>query len=111
MKSSKLSFALRLLGVAFVFVCTVQMLHWPLLPKPGTPLDWWQVRWMARVGVFVGFPVLGAMFPLGRLGISSAVTSAHLHTLALAWSLLLFWLSGRVGKKEPIEAAETTRGK
>jgi hypothetical protein len=91
---------LRFLSAAFVFVCTVQMLHWPLLPKPGTPIDWWQVRWMARVGEIVGLPVLGASLPVGRLGLPPPGTSVVLHLLAAIWSLFLFFLAGRILKKK-----------
>ena len=108
MKSSFLSFTLRIVGAAFVFACTVQMIHWPLLMKPGTPIEWWQVSWMARVGEIVGLPVLVASLPVSRLDLPAPGASVVLHLLAVAWSIFLFWLAGRILKKKPIQSPQPT---
>lgn len=111
MKASIPSYTARTAGAAFVFACTVQAIHWPFLQKPGTTFEWWQVQWMARLGEFVGFPVLGAMFPLARLGLPSTSSSIALHMLAVVWSLCVFWLAGRIRKKAPTQAISEAQPK
>jgi hypothetical protein len=51
-------FAVRFLIAAFVLLCTIQALYWPLLMKPGTELAWWQIGWMAKAGYVLGAPVM-----------------------------------------------------
>ena len=46
------------MSAVFVLVCTIQALYWPLIMKPGTILDWWQVKWLAQLGYFIGIPVM-----------------------------------------------------
>jgi len=66
----------------FVLLCTLQALYWPLLPKPGTVIEWWQVGSLAKVGFFVGAPVLVAITKSSLSGLPQTL---------LGWSLAFMW--------------------
>ncbi|HTN93880.1 MAG TPA: hypothetical protein VMJ33_04800 [Gallionella sp.] len=67
---------------AFVLLCTLQAFYWPLLPIPGTVIEWWQVDFLANIGFFVGAPVL--------MVIAKSPFSGLPQTL-LGWSLAFVW--------------------
>jgi len=69
----------------FVLLCTIQMIYWPLLMKPGTQLDWWQVRWLAQTGYVLGF---------GPLILSRWVGGHALVAAAFIWAVAIFFLTG-----------------
>jgi hypothetical protein len=79
-----------LLAAGGVFVCTLQAMYWPVLNKPGTPLAWWQVSWMAEVGHVVGEPVL-ALSLVAAFVVRGAYFEFLSWLLAIAWSLGLYW--------------------
>ena len=78
-----MSFLTRLLISAFVLVCTIQALYWPILMKPGTQLDWWQIGWLARLGSWLGYIPLAV-----ALGTGSQLAA---WVSALVWAFLIFW--------------------
>ena len=95
MSQRKSGDVLSLLAAAFVLACTVQALYWPLLPKPGLVLDWWQVEWLAKLGYLLGFPVL----------LLSRWVGGHvLLVAAVLWSggvfLLLIYSLRRLGRRD-----------
>jgi hypothetical protein len=49
---------ISIFATTIVLVASVQALYWPLFPKPGTPISWWQVEWLAHLGNYLGAPVL-----------------------------------------------------
>ena len=71
-----------LVSSSLVMLCTVQALYWPLLPKPGTVIEWWQVGVLAKIGFLVGAPAL--------IVIAKSPLSGLPQTL-LAWSLSFIW--------------------
>lgn len=75
-------FIMRLIISGLVLLCTVQALYWPLLPKPGTVLEWWQVGFLAKLGLVVGAPVL--------IAIAQSPLSGILQT-SLGWGLAFIW--------------------
>ena len=75
-------FAIRLLTSGLVLLCTLQALYWPLLPKPGTVLEWWQVGSLAKVGLFARAPVL--------LVVANSPLSGLPQTM-FGWSLAFIW--------------------
>jgi len=109
MSASTFSRLARGVVAAFVFVCTVEALYWPLLPKPGTPLEWWQVHWLATIGEYVGLPVMGAAFALGHLRLPQYAYSALFPLCALIWAWFVYLiLAAFFQKKEPNQALEPT---
>lgn len=75
----------RIAVSGFVLLCTVQALYWPLLMKPGTELDWWQVHWLAQTGYVLGLPVMVLAVLLGG--------KVQL-LIAVLWSACVYWLLG-----------------
>ena len=65
-----------------VFICTVQALYWPLLLKPGTVIEWWQVGYLAKIGMFAGAPVLIVIAKSQLTGVAQTL---------LAWCLAFIW--------------------
>ena len=83
---SKLVLA-RLIIASFILLCTVQALYWPIIPKPGLELAWWQVEWLAKTGYVLGLPVLI---------LARRVGGQLLLVASVAWSVCVFFLSGPV---------------
>jgi hypothetical protein len=79
-----IAFLVRLVISAFVLLCTIEALYWPILMKPGTQLGWWQVHWLAQIGFYVGF------IPCGIALFSGSPVVALLSSAAFA--LFVFWL-------------------
>ena len=69
----------------------VQALFWPLIMKPGTPLEWWQNLYLAKIGQYVGFPVWIVLFKSPFEGTPQLVFA---WTLVIAWAAFLYWVSG-----------------
>ncbi|MBK9160153.1 MAG: hypothetical protein IPM27_01035 [Nitrosomonadales bacterium] len=65
-----------------VLLCTLQAFYWPLLSIPGTVIEWWQVGFLAKVGFFVGAPVLVAVAKSPFSGLPQTL---------LGWSLAFMW--------------------
>ena len=106
-EKSFLPFAVRAMVPLFVFICTVEALHWPLVMKPGTELAWWQFRWLAMTGDYVGFPVVVATFAIGRIGLSSVIFQMVMYSLAALWTYCIFGVLSWP-KTEPNQALEPT---
>lgn len=87
----------RATASAFVFLCTLQALRWPILNKPGTPIAWWQVHVLAQIGTFLGFGPIALTYGLGKMGLSPAVIEWASLASAVAWALLLWWSIGCIG--------------
>lgn len=73
---------ISLSAAVIVFITSVQALYWPLFPKPGTPVSWWQVELLAHLGNFLGAPVMVVVLlsPLSGLAQES-----------FAWLCVLIW--------------------
>lgn len=69
----------------------VQALFWPLIMKPGTPLEWWQNFYLAKIGQYVGFPVWIVLFESPFKGTAQLVFA---WILVVAWTAFLYWFSG-----------------
>src|SRR5262245_17910966 len=88
------TFLIRLIAATFIFACTIQPFFWPLLPKPGIQLEWWQVKWMAELGYYVGCgPVLVALY-FDFLGFPSEGVVALYWIAAGLWCWLFFLMLG-----------------
>lgn len=75
-------------GIALLILAfTIQAIYWPILLKPGTVLDWWQAKWAAKVGYFVGAPAIVAVAASPFAG---AMSHVYAWTCALAWALVVF---------------------
>ncbi|MGE5098680.1 MAG: hypothetical protein ACM3SX_01730 [Deltaproteobacteria bacterium] len=75
-------------GIAgIVLAFTIQAIYWPILLKPGTELDWWQAKWAADVGYFVGAPAILALAASPFVG---AMSHVYAWACALVWALVVF---------------------
>jgi hypothetical protein len=75
--------ATRIVASVAVAFFTVQALYWPLIPKPGTEFYWWQLKWAAEIGYFVGAPVIGIV-------LLSPLQGPAQHLLALGLTAIWF---------------------
>jgi hypothetical protein len=87
--------ATRAALAAFVFLCTVQALYWPIIMKPGTPIGWWQLEPLATLGLYLGAPVLLA---IGKLRLPDAAQTILAWSLSFAWAALVFVALGAAGR-------------
>jgi hypothetical protein len=94
MRTRTLQFFIRSGVAMFVFVCSIEALHWPLLMKPGTELEWWQVKWLAKTGDWVGFPVMVATLALGDLPLPLTIRSIVFPLCAILWAACVYLLLG-----------------
>ena len=85
----------RIVVCGLIFICGIEALYWPLLPKPGTIYAWWQIGALAKAGWYLAFAPLGLTVWLGKFT-SSQVTEAVGWVLNVAWALGLFWLTGKI---------------
>jgi len=90
----RITLAAKLAISAFVLLCTIEALYWPLLMKPGTVLAWWQVGWLATIDFVVGLPVLVAIAGAGLLSVPNFLLPALPLGLSLLWSTVVYWLLG-----------------
>jgi hypothetical protein len=104
-KKSFLPFAVRATVSLFVLICTIEALHWPLVMKPGIQLAWWQVRWLAMTGDYVGFPVVVAAIAIGMIGLPSFIFHTVMYSLAALWTYCIFGVLSWP-KMEPNQAPE-----
>lgn len=85
--------AFQFLGAFMTFLLSIEAIYWPLIMKPGTVLSWWQIGWAAKIGYWVGAPVL-------LLIVNSPLTGSYQQIFAylctLAWSITIYFLIGRV---------------
>ena len=86
----------RIAIAVFVFVATIETLYWPLLPKPGTPYEWWEVKWLAQAGLYLGFVPLVLTSELSKWDLPDNFLQPTAWLLALAWALSVYWLVGLV---------------
>ena len=95
-KKTALVFVAKVAISAFVLLCTLEALYWPVITKPGTILPWWKVEWLAMVGLIVGFPVVAIVLAVGLIW--STPPDFQLPTLtiatSIAWSATVYWLIG-----------------
>jgi hypothetical protein len=70
-----------------VLAFTVEALYWPILLKPGTVLGWWQVKWAADIGYFIGPP---AVIAAATSPFRGATGRLYVWICALAWALIVF---------------------
>jgi hypothetical protein len=82
---------LRMGLAVLVLMCTVQALYWPLLMKPGTELQAWQVHSLAQIGYLVGAPVMA---------LSIWLNGGLLVLAAVLWSAYIYWLAGMACKRD-----------
>ena len=82
--------ALSVLVWLVVFICTVQALYWPVIPKPPS-IQWWQVRELAEIGRYIGWPV-GVIGLLTQSQIAAWLAN-------LVWSSALALLTYKLAKK------------
>ncbi|HTJ78844.1 MAG TPA: hypothetical protein VL357_07580 [Rariglobus sp.] len=95
MRARPFQFFIRSAIAMFVFVCSIEAQHWPLfLMKPGTELEWWQVKWLAKTGDLVGFPVMVATFALGELRLPQTIRSIAYPLCAILWAACVYLLLG-----------------
>jgi hypothetical protein len=73
----------------------VQALFWPIILKPGTQLEWWQNPYAAKIGQYVGFPVWAVLLNSPFSGTAQLLIA---WALVIAFTVLMFWLSGTVIK-------------
>lgn len=109
MTKNRRCFMLCAVAACFVCVCSIEALYWPLVMKPGTELDWWQVRWLAKAGYFVGFPVTGAAFAIGMLHLPRILTHVAGLLIAAAWAIIVFRVLRR-WTMTPNKSPEATPG-
>jgi len=84
------SILVRVMFAAFVFLCTVEAVYWPVIMIPGTRLEWWQVKWLAQLGCVLGFgPILLCRWVGGWV----------LLLVAMIWTLVVFFVTGMFKKK------------
>jgi len=69
---------------AFVLLCTIEALYWPLVVVFGPELAWWQLSPLANFGVVLGFPVV-------LVALLVDVGEAILWGLSIAWSVVIFF--------------------
>ena len=81
----------------FVFLCTVEAMYWPLLPKPGS-IRWWHVRWLAGVGYYVGSPAMFLAAAAGSVGAQAGVADAVGWLSGAMWALLIYSALGRLSR-------------
>jgi hypothetical protein len=86
--SRNVSLLVRSLTSAFVLLCTLEALYWPILMKLGIQLHWWQVHWLAKLGFYIGFIPCGIALFTGSKILSLAS--------AFVFALFVFWLLGLV---------------
>lgn len=53
-----------------VLFCGWQAYYYPLIIKPGTIIEWWQIKWAADLGIFLALPafVVPLKVSLGNIG-------------------------------------------
>jgi hypothetical protein len=71
----------------------VEALYWPIIRKAGTPLEWWQNLYLAKIGGFVGFP---AWVVLLKSPFEGTLQLIFAWVLMIAWASFLYRLSGVV---------------
>jgi hypothetical protein len=71
----------------------VEALFWPIIRKPGTPLEWWQNVYLAKIGQYVGFPVWVVLLKSPFEGMLQKLIA---WILVVAWAAFLFWFTGVV---------------
>lgn len=81
----------RLIASGLVLICTLQAVYWPLLFKPGTVLEWWQVKFLANVGYYIGAPVVIA---ISVSPLSGTVQNMLAWGLACIWACITYFLIG-----------------
>lgn len=85
--------ALQLAAAAVVSFLTLQAIYWPLIMKPGTELEFWQMRWAAELGYWVGLPVVAATLVSPFAG---ALQQLLVLILTGVWAAAAYWLVGYV---------------
>lgn len=76
---------------AFVLFCTVQVLYWPMLMKPGTELYWWQSKIAADIGLIVGFPVWIAVLKSPFSGLANEL---FMWLCTAVWTTAAYFIAG-----------------
>ena len=82
---------LQLTIAAAVCFFTLQAMYWPLIMKPGTPLEFWQIQWAAEVGYWIGAPVIAAIL---ISPFSGALQEVLVVVLTALWAAFIYWLVG-----------------
>lgn len=81
---------LRIVVASFFFLCTVEAFFWPIVMKPGTHLEWWQIHFSAKIGYVIGFPALTAHFYLNVLGMNLLGPDAII--ISFFWAVIIYFL-------------------
>ena len=76
---------------AVVYFLTVQAMYWPVIMKPGTEVQFWQMRWAAGIGYWVGAPAVAAISVSPLSGMLQDILA---HIFALIWAGVTYWLAG-----------------
>ncbi|HEY6093663.1 MAG TPA: hypothetical protein VIU93_01800 [Gallionellaceae bacterium] len=87
MKKRSAQFVVAVLSVGVM----AEALYWPIIRKPGTPLEWWQNFYLAKTGQYVGFP---AWLVLLNSSLHGTFQVALAWILILGWAAVLYWLIG-----------------
>jgi hypothetical protein len=73
-----------------VFFTSIELWYWPWLMKPGTPLSWWQVSWLAQLGGYLNcVPFWTTLFLGVRFNLKPPFHTILFFALAFAWAALI----------------------
>ena len=72
----------------FVFITTTEAMLWPIKLGLGQHPEWWQIKWLAVLGFFLGCVplVLGGLFSIGQ---SPAISFLVFFLFSIAWAFLI----------------------
>jgi hypothetical protein len=76
---------------ALSLLVMIEALFWPIIMKPGTPLEWWQNFYLAKIGQYVGFPAWIVLFKSPFEGTLQLIIA---WVLIILWTVILYWLIG-----------------
>jgi hypothetical protein len=107
----KLKFQFVRILIATIFlICTIEAFFWPIIMKPGTQLEFWQIHFLAQLGYVIGFPALVTHYYLNVLGMNVSDSGAIL--ISFIWAVIIYVLLTIFAKKnrnpvQPIAAANS----
>ena len=83
----------RIISVAtgvLIFLTSIELWYWPWLMKPGTPLAWWQVSWLAQLGGYLNcVPFWIALFLGVQFKVKPPFHTLLFFALAFAWAAFI----------------------
>jgi Sec-independent protein secretion pathway component TatC len=95
---------LNLIFAASVAFVTLQAVYWPLIMKPGTELQFWQMQWAAEIGYRVGAAVVTAVMMSPLTGLMQDVLAI---ALSILWAIAVVWVINVLIRNVPAKQNNT----